>query len=475
MRKASSPSHQSMPLNMVGSSTFGRYPKISVEKTYNLFVTDGWLTPLAGYKKIKELGREGRGIFNSTRFNRLIAVVDSGVWIIDKNNNASLVHILDSSSGNVYIDENEKNEIGIADGKNIYIYNYITNSFSKSFTPPADTLDFSPGYIAYQTGTFISVDTQTPTWRLCDAANSHSWPTSLTGTLQTEGDNVQAAVPFPSRGNLIMIFGKIVSEFWTNIGLQLFPYQKNTAVNINYGTFSPATIAAEDQIIAWLGGNRTSGPVIMYTNGSQPKTISTDGINYLLATLVHPEKSFGFMFKQDGHLFYQITFYDRQDNLSLIYDFNTDQIYHVCDENQNFHKARQVAFFNNTYYFLSFSDGNLYEMNSKYTTFDGNTIPRFRVCKSIRLPDASNFIVPRLNFTIEQGTSDALERVDLSISRDGGMSFGNNLPYILNPIGEFQNRFDFFQLGMANDFTAQFRFWGKGRFVATDGTVSIYQ
>ena len=46
-------------VNIVGSSTFGRYKKISSEKTYNMFVSDEWLVNTAGYQKVYELLPEG--------------------------------------------------------------------------------------------------------------------------------------------------------------------------------------------------------------------------------------------------------------------------------------------------------------------------------------------------------------------------------------------------------------------------------
>jgi hypothetical protein len=63
----------------------------------------------------------------------------------------------------------------------------------------------------------------------------------------------------------------------------------------------------------------------------------------------------------------------------------------------------------------------------------------------------------------------SLPHVDLSISTDGGASFGNEWAYYLPAIGHRKNRLMWWQLGIANDFVAQFKFWGMGRFVATDG------
>jgi len=66
-------------------------------------------------------------------------------------------------------------------------------------------------------------------------------------------------------------------------------------------------------------------------------------------------------------------------------------------------------------------------------------------------------------------------RVDLSISTDGGATFGNEWAYNLNTLAYRKNRLMWWQLGIANDFVCQFKFWGFGRFVATDGVVNIRQ
>ncbi len=67
----------------------------------------------------------------------------------------------------------------------------------------------------------------------------------------------------------------------------------------------------------------------------------------------------------------------------------------------------------------------------------------------------------------------SLPHVDLSISTDGGATFGNEWAYVLPAIGHRKNRLLWWQCGIANDFVAQFKFWGMGRFVATDGIANV--
>ena len=71
-------------------------------------------------------------------------------------------------------------------------------------------------------------------------------------------------------------------------------------------------------------------------------------------------------------------------------------------------------------------------------------------------------------------TSISNMRVDLSISRDGGYTFGNTISQNLNPTGNRINRMIFQRLGRANDVTFQLQFWGLSEFVVTDGLVELY-
>jgi hypothetical protein len=151
----------------------------------------------------------------------------------------------------------------------------------------------------------------------------------------------------------------------------------------------------------------------MYSTGDDVETISTDGINYKFEQLVNPEASSGFFVKLSGHLFYQLNFYDPADNYSLVYDFTTKKFYDVTDEQMNHHIARKACFFDNDYYFVSFTDGNLYQLSAELSTYDYGTfsdgtpkifeIPRARINSNIRLKNASPYVVNNITFTIEQG------------------------------------------------------------------------
>jgi hypothetical protein len=483
MLKKSSPSLNTLPLKMVCSTVFGRYPKISKEQVFNMIQSDGWMVPYAGHKKIIDIDNSGvaRGIFFSAKLNKLILVIANNVYTVGTNLSANKVASIDTSNGDVFMDENDANQIAICDKKSIYILNLASNIFDKAL------IDFVPGYICFQDGYFIAADLGTNQWRLSALNNGLVWTAApnTVGLLQTKPDNVVATVRLPGHGNHLLVMGSTVTELWVDVGYKLFPYQRSSAVNIDYGCLNPSTIASGDEFVVWLAINEKSTPVIMLSTGGETKQISNDGINFKLSTLSNPSDAYGFLFKQDGHLFYQLTFPSNQDNLTLLYDFNTGKFFTLCDEYMNHHIARKVVYFNNSHYFISFKDGNLYELNTRYTQFDGCEIPRVIVSESIRMPDVAPFIVNNLTFVMEQGMDEpklnvdsdrvTIPRVDLSFSIDGGISFSNYFGMQLNPVNTRQNRLIAWGLGRCNEFIPQFRFWNSGRMVFKDGVINIYQ
>lgn len=512
---------QQHPLDIVGGASYGRYKKTSIENTFNMIISDNWLVPYAGYSYetlIDTIGT-GRGLYASPSFGNMIAVVGNGVYVINSDLTASLLSTIPTFVGDVFIAENNGHQIAICDQLNIYIYNWQTNDFTTA-TLPIDQqtgVTIVPGYVTFQDGYFIVPNTASSFWYLSALNNGLDWNwgaggVPVNGSIQTKPDKAIAAVRFPGRGNLLLVFGKTVSELWYDQGLQLFPYSRSQSVNIDYGCLSAATIATGDTIVVWLGANEKSGPVIMYTTGGDINRISNDGIDFRLAQLTNPQNSYGFLFKQDGHLLYQITF--PADNFSLVYDFTTQKFFTLTDEYMNYHIAKRTVFYNNNYFFVSFNDGNLYELSTNFTTYiyANNVIkeiPRVRVTKNFRLPDGARFVVNNVTFTIEQGngehntppyildlaTEDSAflttedgnkllveyipnprpQNVYLSVSKNGGQSFGSDFNKPLNTVGHWDNRLNFWGLGVANDIVHQFRFIGFDRFVATDGLISYYQ
>jgi len=531
---------QEVPLKLVGGNNFGRYPKISREETFNMIVSDEALVPYAGWFKALAIAEDviGRALYSSQIGNLMLAVIGTVVYKINSNiqlGTPPTSGSIATSNSNVFMAENNSYQILITDGSYIYIYDYDNDIFYSSAPGASNPITWpysgGPGYCSFQDGRFVVAVNGTQNWALSltgsvvgHTTDYFAIATTQTGVIQSKPGYIQATVPMPGGGNNILIMGDTVCESWQNVGAALFPYQRNSSFNIDYGCLNPSSIAALENFVVWLAVNEQSGPVIMVTQGSAIRTISTDGINFRLSNLTNPTNCSAILFKQDGHMIYQFTFPD--DNLSYAYDFNSSLFFTVTDEDLNYHPAKQIVFFNNDYYFVSFKDGHLYRFGTQYTDAyydetDVSVIPRIRVTPPLRLPTQRYYINKSLGFTVENGlpnekynlmsqpgftgtdittedsflllTEDDVQItteqdlgasimhqinsawVGLSISRDGGESFGSTLRLDMNDTGHRKSRFIYQRLGIANDSTFQLRFSGFNRFVAFDGVIEVYQ
>lgn len=536
---------QEIPLQIAGGNSFGRYNKISDSQTWNMIVSEGSLVDYAGYQNVFPeplvANSTGRGIYSSTNGHIMVAVVGSAVYAVSSTLIPSFVGELATSEGDVFISENNANQIVIADESFLYVYNYVTApngpllqslySVTVPYSVPPSGRFYapfvSPGYVTFQDGRIIVADIAGQRWDLSGINDATQWDITDTnnqayqGTINLKPDMIQAAVAFPGAGDTIALFGHTVMELWQNVGNAVFPYQRSTTYNVDYGCLNASSIAALDNYIVWLSSNEQGGTTVMRVSGagSREESISTDGIDFKLADISDPTNCTAFLFRQDGHLLYQFTF--PTNNVSYVYDFDTKTFYTVSDEHQNYHIARNVVFFNNDYYFVSLNDGNLYTFgtqftNLQYSATDIQQMPRIRICPPLRLPSQRMFICKSVGFTIENGQPNAISKtiystpiqfttqdgnflitqdgnnlvsenpvidnvvelssecIDLRVSRDGGETFSSAMRYNMNPTGNRKSRLIFQRLGQQNDLTIQIQFIGFGRFIAFDGVCEVY-
>jgi hypothetical protein len=538
---------EEIPVRIVGSSVYGRYPTVSVERTYNMFVTsDGtgeeeWLVNFPGYSAILaliEAGAEGRGFFHSVRGGFLLAVVTGDVYRVNQFDAVpTLLGTITTTTGEVFIDENLSSQIMLVDGSATpYMYNYALAA--GAIAPAVFTShgsDFQANYVTYHNTYFIFgnalttndgskwVVYQTGSTGILADAYKLTWVQTL--ALQTKPDFAKAVLRIPGHGNNVIVFGSTVAEIWNNVGGQLV-YQRNSTINIDYGTASVATIAANEDVVAWLGINEKSSPALMAMQGGAAQRISTDGLDHLLETVNQPSSSTAVFYRQGGHLFYILSFFHTSDNFSIMYDFTTKRIYDVTDWDFTAFPARQMVFFNNKNYFLSFKNGTIFQISSDLTTYDvfanesGELvdkiyeIPRVRLTNTYRINNRpEKFKIKLFTFTIESGTTDGAydtptcfgyiitedtgqiiytedglpllveggycftnkPRVDLTISKNGGITFSNVVSYTLKATGQFKNQPRFNNLGYAQQITYQLRFWSQGRVVIKNGAMELGQ
>lgn len=469
-----------IPLGIVGGTKFSRYPTMTDETTINMMVTGDKnsqaLVNYLGYKKEISFPKgEPRGIYVSTRLNEMFVVIGGNLYIINNVLGYRLLGNLDTFSGPVFMIENQNNQIGLVDGLNLYVYNYLFNTFNRIIVP-----NITPSYIEFLDTYAILSDSNRGLYIISAPNDMTSYTALDEATIQTKADQLQAT---PRLDRTLFVQGKKATELWNDqptqavqgLGSINFPFKRNNSFSIDYGVISTSTIASAFGMLVWFGFNTESGPSIVYTNGGKPQLVSGEGLDFLLNNLKKPEDSTAFLFKDNGHILYQITFFNPLDDKTIVYDFTNQLWYNATDENLSHFIAKKTAYFNDKFYFINFdkNDPGLYEMNVNINTYDGKTIPRVRVTEPIKL-DGQGFILNRVELMMEHGESDDYRRIDLAASFDGGQSFQYGAqPFIMNQLGHRIGQVKWFKLGFGNDIRLKFQFWSKGRFVVTSGNGDI--
>jgi hypothetical protein len=472
-----------------------------------MFISDNWLINTAGFQRFYEIlppGAEGRGMFPSIRGNILIIVAGPNVYSFNMAMSPTLIGTLATETGEVTIDENLNSQICIVDGTNAYIYNYSLGS--PNLTTQTLIAGLTPGFVSFHDTYFLfGNNDRTPIgskWYVYQYNTDTTITIATPGefALQTKPDYALAIVRLPSQAANVLVMGTSVCEIWTHIG-GLQNYRKNNTLSVDYGCTSTSTIVTNDTYVVWLAENENNAPIIMVYTGQGFEPVSTDGIDYQLSKIQFPAQSTAMFYRQDGHLFYQLTFFNPVDNMTILYDLDTKMFFTLTDEYLNYHQAREYAYFNNNMYFISLRNASLYLSSTDFDTYNENIpesvynqeidydIPRIRITDTIRSTDSSQFRVNTFSFTIEQGcdpnvtgvslvppdefTIPYQPRVDLTISRDGGITWSNTVSRNLHPLGYRQNILNWDRMGSCNSFTAKIKFFSTARVLAYNGFVEM--
>lgn len=471
-----------VPIKMVGGTNFARYPKITNEYTANMLVTTSnevqTLVDTSGYcQELKFPPGQPRGFYVSTRLGQIVIVIGSTVYLINNNLGQRVVGNLDTFNGPVYIAENLASQIALVDGLAMYVYNFSANTFVRQ-----NITDTVPSYISFLDTYFVITDVVNQKWQISGNNNTTFNPLMI-AFLQTAADNLQAVVPLK---RTLWVMGTKVSELWNDNPTPYtsvsggspvsFPFQRNNSLSINYGVLSVETICSDFDMLVWLAYNAASGPTVLYTKGGAPEDLSTDGLDYVLKNVIEfPKQSVATLRQENGHIIYQLTFYNPADNLSIQYDFSSKLWSNVTDEAQNFHIMKKTGYFQGQQYFINFDADHpaFFLLSPLLTTYNGAIIPRIRIPPPIRFNDKT-FVTKNIELQMEQGQSSDPRYIDMALSKDGGERFGNFYRYQMLPVGFRKGNVNIgWNLGLANDLRLKFLFLSTGRFVVQGATANI--
>ena len=386
---------------------------------------------------------------------RSFVVSGSELRELQANGTSTLLGSLDSSSGNVIIDENGF-QLGICDGASFYIYTYATNIFQKIINPNipnSATTTFIDGYFVVNrinSGQFnISSVFDGTSWAALDFATAESSPDSLLRVINAVGQ--------------LWLFGSETTEIWTNNGSSRFPFERISGGKMEVGIVAPHSAFAIDNSVIWLGRDKRGDGIVFRANGFTPQRISTHAIEIILQKANNLAECRGWAYQQDGHTFYALTGGGLQ--TTLVYDLSTglwhERAYLNANGDYEQHLAATCSFAFGKTLVGDRRNGKIYELKTDAYSDAGEPLASDRIYTHLS-DEGKQLRFSKLEIGIEQGIglqtgqgSDPI--IMMRLSKDGGRTWSDWYQTTMGRAGNYKTKAEFRRLGIAEIMTFQIR------------------
>lgn len=314
----------------------------------------------------------------------------------------------------------------------------------------------------------------------------------------------------------LFLFSQFFTEVWENAGIGTnLPFRRNNSLLMQYGTPCIGSIAVSFDMLVFLSQTRKGLGPVMQVRGVQPVFISNRALDFQLsryAVAGQLSDCSGFLLKENGLIFYRMNFTAADHtfvyNISLASpETEEGKLWHeeeVLDGAR--HPAQTSCFLNGVNYVGHYSQPVRYTLDSNVHTNDGEAIRRMRITRAIVPPGYQRLRIDRLQvdllqgniaalntfeedldlftedsftLTTESGTDIILEQafsgeapedlfVFLSISKDGGQTYGYSVKAPMGGVGQRAFRTLWRKLGTiprGQAFVAKFEFFQDVPFI----------
>lgn len=464
-------------LNLVGESNYYPfYPIVDSQRTVNMYVhgDDKSLFPvlidMAGDKKVVEISDVlvGRQLFTKVSSSRLYAAIGDRIYTFDSLLIPNNIGTLSTITGNVSIAANNNNEVIFVDGVNGYIFDEGTTTFS-TITSPG--FPGSPEFVVYIDGYFIVNEGNSPRFFVSELNQGTSWDALRFDSLTAEPNNV---VGLGVVHRQLFVIGQISTEVFYNAGGSDFPFRRQNNLILPYGCAAAGSIATGQNRLFWLSNDENGVGSVVMTDGTIPVRVSTPNVDIAIQSYENVGDANGYIYKIDGHIFYELSFTTA--NHTWIYDLTTNKWFEREYEGENRYKAQAHSYFLGKHYILLYDEGNLYELSSQYSEHANSMFRRERTGIRIKDKMTHRIIVNEIGINFLQGVGKENgiyedPKVFLSLSEDGGVSFGECILASLGNIGERKYKTHWHRLGIFNDLVIRLECFAQVKLIVLDAYI----
>ena len=363
---------------------------------------------------------------------------------------------------------NNGNEIIFITGVHGYVYNLTTHALTDITaslpTGGADTVTFLDSY-------FIVNRSATGQFYISGQYDGLTWNALNFATAESNPDNLQAVIA--DKGYLALL-GTSSIELWVNTGAQAFPFERVNGAPSPSGLMARWSLSRCGDFLTGLFKNKHGALFIGQLQGYEIVQISTPDIDYLINKYQSPSDAVGFGYTLNGRIYYQITF--QAEGKSWLYDVMSGAWSQLKSWGITRHVGDMCIAFGTKPIVSHYANGSLYYYSQDYYQDGGDPIEREITSGHMFTQGRNKVRVSRLRVDMEGGVGDLSvtagnPTVMLTISRDGGHTWGSELWTSIGELGHFHRRAEWRRLGWARDFVFKIRMTDPVKFVLIQGVV----
>jgi len=355
----------------------------------------------------------------------------------------------------------------LVDGPYGYIYNYLTSTFSQITDPGFSGAD----RVKMIDGWFVFNQPNSQGFYTTIAPYSTTFGGAYYALKDASSDNL---VSHEVNKELLWLVGEKTTEVWYDAGGQYFPFQRMSAgALLQYGCKAKHSLCRFSldggEGLIWFGCSERGDNEIILTRGFSAKPISTPAFSNEVAQYPITSDAIGYVYQEDTHVFYVLTFptadvtwvYDSQSGLMhkrLSYDpYMTNIINTIIPPGFHRHRSNCFMNFQGMRIVGDYQNGAIYQLTrNAYTDAGWPLLAKRRSPHIWDQGERGRVFMASLQLDFKPGTGNASglgvnPQAGISISRDGGQTFGNRVYAPIGQIGQTKTRTMFRKLGFARD------------------------
>lgn len=289
----------------------------------------------------------------------------------------------------------------------------------------------------------------------------------------------------------IFLFSQNYCEVWENAGLGAnLPFRRNNSLLMEVGTPALGSISVGFDRMFFLAQDKDGLAGVMEVRGTESLLVSNRALDFQLSQyaadpLQGVSDARGVLIKENGLIFYRLNFTAANHTFVLNVSMSTVESPKWHEEevlNGDRHPAQTHAYFDGVNYYGSYKAPIFYIVSSQTSTNDGESIRRVRIGRQMTPEGYNRLRIDRFQLDVLQGANDieVLTDIDLltesdeimltesdsdiileeqipvgggqpivflTISKDGGQTYGNFLRSTMGKIGERTHRTVWRKLG----------------------------